>query len=142
VRKPYKSRHSSVYKLGASKRLYNSWRSMHNRCYHTSYHSFAGYGGRGIAVCKRWHTDNPSGFKNFFLDMGNPPEGLSLDRIDVNGNYTPTNCRWASKSQQSKGRRKFGSLTSYDVDELAVHVASLSRRDIERLFGHIIRILK
>lgn len=74
---------------------YASWKAMRNRCNYKGNKSYSYYGGRGITVCERWDS-----FVNFLADMGSKPEGYTLDRIDVNGNYEPSNCRWASKSQQ------------------------------------------
>lgn len=73
---------------------------MHSRCSDVRNPSYPGYGGRGIAVCRRWES-----FDAFLEDMGECPKDYSLDRIDVNGNYEPGNCRWASKSEQSANRR-------------------------------------
>lgn len=80
------------------------WHGMHHRCYSKKCYYFHRYGGRGIAVCERWHKRNPKGFDNFLEDMGFPKRGLSLDRIDNDGNYEPSNCRWATVAEQVANR--------------------------------------
>lgn len=81
-------------------RTYHSWRSMRVRCNDATSHNYRHYGGRGIVVCDRWNS-----FANFFADMGERPAGRTLDRINVNGNYEPGNCRWATASEQRRNRR-------------------------------------
>lgn len=90
--------------------LYGIWKAMHQRCYKESATKYEYYGGRGIKVCERW-TGN-SGLLHFIEDMGDRPEGKSLDRIDVNGDYSPVNCQWATKSVQSFNRRDVGNSSS------------------------------
>jgi hypothetical protein len=74
---------------------------MHRRCYNPNHESYSYYGGRGITVCDRWHI-----FENFLADMGERPEGKTLDRLDNDGNYTMINCRWADKYEQARNKRK------------------------------------
>lgn len=83
---------------------YKSWDMMRQRCYNERYDGYKHYGGRGIKVCDRW-LEKPNGFKNFLEDMGKRPEGASLDRINVNGDYEPSNCRWAPGTIQLYNRR-------------------------------------
>jgi len=83
-------------------REYTSWYSMKNRCCNKKFKDWKNYGGRGIHICKRWKNS----FVNFLKDMGKRPKGLTLDRINNNGNYTPSNCRWATWKQQAINKRK------------------------------------
>jgi hypothetical protein len=78
---------------------YYAWYDMMRRCYKPERADYKYYGGRGVSVCERWHF-----FKNFYSDMGKS-NGLTLDRIDVNGNYEPSNCKWSTMSEQVKNRR-------------------------------------
>ena len=89
------------WKNPAGTPTYYAWRSMRSRCANPKNQSWANYGGRGIKVCDKWRDD----YDAFVDDMGACPEGLTLDRIDVNGDYEPGNCRWVGWDVQAVNKR-------------------------------------
>lgn len=99
------------YKHGARRknvptREYTTWNCMRNRCRNPNDGAYRWYGGRGIKVCDRWDS-----FENFLTDMGPRPHGCSLDRIDVDADYGPDNCRWLPDALQNRNKRNNRLLT-------------------------------
>ena len=95
--------HGASRATGGGTAEYRTWKAMLQRCHDPSYKQWKDYGGRGIGVCVRWRVS----FSSFLADMGKKPSRRhSIDRKDVNGNYTPTNCRWATPFLQNSNRRK------------------------------------
>ena len=99
---------------------YRAWQNMKTRCLNPKNRSYHCYGGRGITVCERWIDS----FENFLEDMGERPEGTTLDRISVNGNYEPGNTRWATKLEQANNKRTNVFVTYQGVD---LTIAELSK---------------
>lgn len=87
---------------------YIAWTAMKQRCYYEKHDFYANYGGRGIQVCNRWLES----FENFYEDMGEAPDGMSLDRVDVDSDYCKENCRWATNSVQGYNTKIKTSNTS------------------------------
>lgn len=103
-------------------RTYNTWVSMRYRCTKPDFMGFANYGGRGIKVCDRWLNS----FDNFLADMGTRPPGKTLDRIDNDANYEPSNCRWATRTEQAR----------HQVTTMVTHEGTTrSAGEWERLLG-------
>lgn len=96
-------RHGHATRSGGMSRTYKAWLSMRNRCHYEGDIGFKYYGGRGIRVCERWMNS----FENFLEDMGEVGDGMSLDRVDVNGNYEPENCRWSDQKTQRENQRPY-----------------------------------
>lgn len=91
----------SVARVGRPSPTYKSWQSMIERTSNPNHHAWRHYGGRGIAVSDRWRTS-----PGFLADMGERPAGLTLDRIDNDGDYEPGNCRWATVLDQNRNKRQ------------------------------------
>jgi hypothetical protein len=108
----FKMRASESAKLHMTKhgytkyKMYKVWESMHSRCYNPNNERYKDYGARGIRVCAAWHD-----FANFHKDIGDNKEGLTLDRIDNNADYSPSNCRLATYREQNRNKRNSKFLT-------------------------------
>lgn len=82
-------------------KIHRIWATMLARCHIPSQSRYKWYGGRGIKVCERWHI-----FEHFFADMGDAPEGMEIDRINVDGDYSPENCRWVTHTENMQNTRR------------------------------------
>lgn len=109
---------------------YYVWQTMMRRCHDPKNGGYKGYGGRGISVCKEWHT-----FRGFLLSFPpRPSKEYQIDRIDVNGNYEPSNCRWVSRSINATYNKR-NTLQEYEVKEIKTFLArGISIRKIAKFY--------
>jgi len=112
---------------------YIAWKNIKIRCYNPKFSGFHRYGGRGIAVCDEWRNS----FEDFYNDMGDrPSKGHSIDRIDNDGNYEPSNCKWSTKEEQMSNRSNNVFLkykgqtetTAYWAREFNIHPSTIAHR--------------
>lgn len=107
---------------GIHQREYRSWSAMKQRCYYAKHNEYHRYGGRGISMCDSWRES----FSNFYADMGNCPDGFSIDRIDNNGDYCPSNCKWSGAVEQSSNTSRNVNVEyegrAFTLKQLAAHI--------------------
>ena len=112
-----------------------TWADMRNRCRNPNAQQYKNYGARGIKICERWNV-----FANFLEDMGQRPEGLTLERINNDGDYCPENCRWATRAEQRANQRTCHMVT-VDGDTITLRHAELRFGIREQtLFNRISRL--
>jgi hypothetical protein len=118
---------------------------MRQRCLNPKSDKWKWYGGRGISICQQWES-----FDVFLRDMGERPLGMTLDRIDSDGNYEPANCRWATAKQQAttnrgvikKGNTPHNKTPLADIEKMrALKAAGLKLREIGALFGKDVSVV-
>jgi hypothetical protein len=123
------TKHGHKSRAGAS-HAWNSWMNMTRRCTNPEHPRYPDWGGRGITICEQWQD-----FRNFLADMGEPPPGMTLDRRDNNGNYTPENCRWATSHEQKVNSRNFKLTPDVIAEAGRLRVTGLSMAVIGTQLG-------
>lgn len=107
---------------GNASRTYKIWTSIKQRCLNPNSQHYHRYGGRGIKICKRWENS----YANFLADVGEQPDGMTLDRIDNDGDYKPSNVRWSTRKEQANNRSTCVVLTykglTMNLKEWAAHL--------------------
>ena len=148
LRREVPSKHLGTHFMTGTK-IYNIWVHMRNRCSNPQNQAYKNYGARGITVCERWQI-----FDNFYLDMGDRPGGMSLERIDNDKGYSPGNCKWATTKEQHRNTRR-NRIIEYDgrkqclsewADDVGMSSSVLHNRlvqkkwTVERAFTQEVRI--
>lgn len=113
---------------GKESPTYNSWRCMLYRCSGKKKGASSSY--KSVSVCQSWQD-----FENFLADMGERPSGMTLDRIDNQGDYTPKNCRWATPSQQTRNRRNTTLTFEIAKQIMTAMLSGLSGTKVALMFG-------
>jgi len=115
-------------------KTYRTWDGMKDRCMNPYHKQYKDYGGRGIQVCKRWLK-----FENFLQDMGEKPEGLTLDRIDNDGDYCPENCQWSTWLEQQRNRNNNRLITINGVTKCLSEWCEFYHMDYYKIYQRIQR---
>lgn len=110
---------------------YETYSGIKSRCYNPNDPAYKYYGGRGIKMCDRWNES----FDNFFEDMGLRPDGLEIDRINVNGNYSPNNCRWTTHKENMRNRSNTVLSKEKAIGVIALRDMGLKIREIAESIG-------
>lgn len=110
---------------------YIAWAELKQRCNNPKSQQYKNYGGRGIKVCTEWENS----FEAFYKDMGDAPKGYSIDRIDVNGDYCPENCRWADSKTQQYNRRDTVKITFNGVTENLLYWSKKTGISVKNLYS-------
>lgn len=126
--------HGHNRKNGKKSPTYNTWAKMNDRCNSPKCSEYKWYGGRGITVCDRWKS-----FVTFLADMGERPEGKTLDRKDCNGNYEPSNCRWITQKEQANNTRRNVLITFNDKTKTVAEWADLLGLKYDTLYYRLFR---
>lgn len=121
--------------------VYKTWCSMRERCFNPKNRAYKTHGAKGITVCDRWNPKAGGSFENFYADMGDRPEGTSIDRIDVHGHYEPGNCRWADIYVQAynKGISKANVTGKTGVSYYAsqgIYAAEIKKNGVKEHLGY------
>lgn len=114
---------------------HNTWCAMKQRCENPAHDSYEFYGARGITVCQRWRDS----FEAFLADMGERPEGMTIDRIDSTGNYEPGNCRWAPEDEQARNRSSTILVEREGRTQCVKDWCDELGLDVDRVYGRIRR---
>jgi hypothetical protein len=132
IKRRYKHGYSNIN--GKRTPVYGSWFNMKQRCLNHNNPAYKNYGGRGITVCERWMK-----FKNFLEDMGERPEGKTLDRIDNDGNYEPSNCKWSTPKEQANNTKKI--LTKTEIENRKKkYKEEIKKRKKEKIEKHLFKL--
>lgn len=118
-------------------KLYRVWSTMKERCYNPNNHKYKNYGARGIKVCEEWKTDFKA-FQKWAYENGYG-EGLSIDRIDNNSGYEPSNCRWATAEQQQNNRRNNRTIEIDGVTHTISEWSKISGIKFETIWARLVR---
>ena len=125
-------KHGYSSRKGKQTRIYRCWQRMRSRCSNPNWVNFRHYGGRGITVCARW-----ADFKNFLDDMGEPPVGWSIERVDNDRGYSPDNCVWAKQAHQLRNRRSNRVLTVRGKTGCLTDLAEFYKIPLSRVRGRL-----